>query len=323
MATFRVKKTNRFTIISNAMLQRDDLSVALKGFLSYLYSLPTDWDINVNALSKKLKEGKTAIYTLISEAIAERYIIKTQSRDKKGRLTGTTYHVFEEPQPLDPASEAPRSGNPKVDKPTLQSNKSTKKQKSKATAGGESEVTSIAAADSFFSDHQTPPHAIESDSADQVAITNQVIHQTLSDAQCSIVQQKVAGLTIAPPLDAQALLAGIIQELESPNSFSEAGQCFYKKLNTIVKQIRLGQWLPPLPPEAPRKQNKQQALLIQFNTLLGEKASIERMIQYACDEDTAQLESLSGQLESTKSKLRSLRKQLDQVQPAASRGVVQ
>ena len=50
MAVFKVEKTKNFTIMSNHHLQNKNLSFKAKGLLSYMLSLPEDWDYSLAGL---------------------------------------------------------------------------------------------------------------------------------------------------------------------------------------------------------------------------------------------------------------------------------
>ena len=56
MAVFKVKKTKNFTIMSNHHLQNRNLSLKAKGLLSYMLSLPEDWDYSLPGLLANSKE---------------------------------------------------------------------------------------------------------------------------------------------------------------------------------------------------------------------------------------------------------------------------
>ena len=52
MATvFRVQKTKDFTVMSNHHLKNKDLSLRSKGLLSFMLSLPEDWDYSLKGLA--------------------------------------------------------------------------------------------------------------------------------------------------------------------------------------------------------------------------------------------------------------------------------
>ena len=50
MSVFKVEKTKNFTIMSNHHLQNKNLSFKAKGLLSYMLSLPDDWDYFLRGL---------------------------------------------------------------------------------------------------------------------------------------------------------------------------------------------------------------------------------------------------------------------------------
>ncbi len=59
MAVFKVEKTKNFTIMSNHHLQNKNLSLKAKGLLSYMLSLPNDWDYSLAGFVANSKESKT------------------------------------------------------------------------------------------------------------------------------------------------------------------------------------------------------------------------------------------------------------------------
>ena len=53
MSTFRVNKNVNYTVMSNHHLQDKRLSLKAKGLLSYMLSLPDDWDYSLKGLTEK------------------------------------------------------------------------------------------------------------------------------------------------------------------------------------------------------------------------------------------------------------------------------
>ena len=51
MSTFRVNKNVNYTVMSNHHLQDKRLSLKAKGLLSYMLSLPDDWDYSLKGLT--------------------------------------------------------------------------------------------------------------------------------------------------------------------------------------------------------------------------------------------------------------------------------
>ena len=110
----RVKNDN-FTIISNVFLKDTNLSIKAKGFLAVVMGLPNDWEFSINGVCSILKEGKTAIYSIIDELKNNGYCSVVMSRDEKGRITGSDYTFYEEPQTEEPYTENPDTDNPNTD----------------------------------------------------------------------------------------------------------------------------------------------------------------------------------------------------------------
>ncbi len=115
MSIFRVEHTTGFTVMSNYHLRDKNLSLKAKGLLSQMLSLPEEWDYTLAGLSFINREKIDAVREAIKELENAGYIVRTRERDEKGRLKGTEYVIYEQPQQENPASE-----NPTLEKPTLE-----------------------------------------------------------------------------------------------------------------------------------------------------------------------------------------------------------
>ena len=111
MAVFRVEKNSGYTVMSNHHLRNRALSLKAKGLLSQMLSLPEDWDYTLQGLARINRESIDAIRQAIRELEQAGYIQRSRERDKKGRLRGSDYVIFELPQPV-PASVSPTLENP-------------------------------------------------------------------------------------------------------------------------------------------------------------------------------------------------------------------
>lgn len=126
MATvFRVQKTKDFTVMSNHHLKNKDLSLRSKGLLSFMLSLPEDWDYSLKGLATLNKEGIDAIRSAINELEAFGYIERSRVRNEKGQLGENEYIIHElpispEPKQTEPTLENPTLDNPTQEKPTLE-----------------------------------------------------------------------------------------------------------------------------------------------------------------------------------------------------------
>ena len=117
MAVFRVERNKGYTVMSNHHLRNKELSLKAKGLLSQMLSLPEDWDYTLKGLSLINREKIDAIREAIKELERAGYIVRSRERDEKGRLRGTDYVIFEQPQ-TSPVSDLPTLDNPTLEKPT-------------------------------------------------------------------------------------------------------------------------------------------------------------------------------------------------------------
>ena len=118
MAVFRVERNKGYTVMSNHHLRNKELSLKAKGLLSQMLSLPEDWDYTLAGLSFINREKIDAIREVVKELERAGYIVRSRERDEKGRLRGTDYVIFEQPQ-TPPVSDLPTLENPTLDNPTL------------------------------------------------------------------------------------------------------------------------------------------------------------------------------------------------------------
>ena len=117
MAVFRVERNKGYTVMSNHHLRNKELSLKAKGLLSQMLSLPEDWNYTLAGLSFINREKIDAIREAIKELERAGYIVRSRERDEKGRLRGTDYVIFEQPQ-TSPVSDLPTLDNPTLEKPT-------------------------------------------------------------------------------------------------------------------------------------------------------------------------------------------------------------
>jgi len=99
MAVFRIDKNDNYTTMSNYHLRDKNISLKAKGLLSFMLSLPDDWDYSLNGLVKVLKEEETAIKTALDELKKYKYLridklLPNQTESKKIEYV---YNIFEQP----------------------------------------------------------------------------------------------------------------------------------------------------------------------------------------------------------------------------------
>ena len=96
MATFRIEKNKNYTVMSNYHLRDKDLSLKAKGLLSFMLSLPEEWDYSIPGLVACLKENKKAVTTTLDELKEYGYLKVNKVRNEKG-LFEYEYLIFEQP----------------------------------------------------------------------------------------------------------------------------------------------------------------------------------------------------------------------------------
>jgi len=97
MSIIRVKKVERYSIISNTVLNDTRLSWKATAILVYLLSKPDDWTIHVKQLAKAKKCGLKSVYSGIKELKETGYMEHTSTRDEKAHIIKWEYVVHEEP----------------------------------------------------------------------------------------------------------------------------------------------------------------------------------------------------------------------------------
>ena len=129
MPIIKIKKSERFTILSNDILRDKDLSLKAIGLLCKMLSLPPDWDFSLNGLLTMCKEKEASVNAGLQELEKAGYLTRTKIRDEKGRIKDVEYCVYEEKQIIsrvDPKVENQEMDNPKMDNPTQQNKEDTK-----------------------------------------------------------------------------------------------------------------------------------------------------------------------------------------------------
>ena len=147
MSTFRVNKNVNYTVMSNHHLQDKRLSLKAKGLLSYMLSLPDDWDYSLKGLTAGCRDGIDSVRSAVHELEDGGYLCRSKVRDARGRIIDYNYEVFELPQkeriekrpapvPNSPSSENPMSVFPTLENPTQQNtNKQNTKRQSTNLSG--------------------------------------------------------------------------------------------------------------------------------------------------------------------------------------------
>ena len=119
VAVFRVEKTRDYTVMSNCHLGDKRLTLKAKGLMSFMLSLPDDWDYTIKGMAALHADGIDSIRTALVELGRYGYMERRRNRDAHGRLRDTEYVIFETPQDGGQGS-LPRLDFPILEKPILE-----------------------------------------------------------------------------------------------------------------------------------------------------------------------------------------------------------
>ena len=72
---FKIEKNKNYTVMSNYHLRDKNLSYKAKGLLSFMLSLPEDWDYSINGLVSISKEEVKAIRNILQELQRYGYLV--------------------------------------------------------------------------------------------------------------------------------------------------------------------------------------------------------------------------------------------------------
>ena len=101
MSVFRVEKNKNYTVMANYHLRDKELSFKAKGLLSYMLSLPEDWDYSLNGLASVSKEGIKAIKNIVAELKERGYLKIMKLRGENGQYQ-YDYLIREIPEGIEP-----------------------------------------------------------------------------------------------------------------------------------------------------------------------------------------------------------------------------
>ena len=101
MSVFRVEKNKNYTVMANYHLRDKELSFKAKGLLSYMLSLPENWDYSLNGLASVSKEGIKTIKNIVAE-LKERGYLKINKIRKENGQYQYEYLIREIPEKIEP-----------------------------------------------------------------------------------------------------------------------------------------------------------------------------------------------------------------------------
>ena len=103
----RIQKSKNYSIISNEILRRKDLSLKAKGLMSLILSLPDSWDLTVNGLVEIVKESKNTVYSVLKELNKFGYVERNRVTNLTGKVVKWELLVYEQPHTKKPQLKKP------------------------------------------------------------------------------------------------------------------------------------------------------------------------------------------------------------------------
>lgn len=121
MTKFKIEKNNNYTVMSNYHLRDRNLSYKAKGLLSFMLSLPDDWDYSLAGLCAISKESRDGIRSILKELQENHYIEIEKVRGDKGYFE-YNYLIYEIPHfvDLEKKQNNPDMENPHLDSPNVE-----------------------------------------------------------------------------------------------------------------------------------------------------------------------------------------------------------
>jgi hypothetical protein len=116
-------KTENFTIVSNEVPKRNDLSARAKGLYFYLMTLPKTWEIHKCEIYEHFTEGRDALDNAFNELMKSGYITQ-EVKKEKGKFVSFTYTIYEESTNGKPLTGKPETVLPETENPQLLSTNS-------------------------------------------------------------------------------------------------------------------------------------------------------------------------------------------------------
>ena len=121
MSVLKKKITEDFTCVHNAFIRDTELSIAAKGLLLVMLSLPDNWNFSIVGLQSILPDGKDRVRTTLKDLEKKGYLRRNRICDEKGIVTDWEYCFSDEPifkgeENSDISPSEPESENPNVDK---------------------------------------------------------------------------------------------------------------------------------------------------------------------------------------------------------------
>ena len=93
MPVFRTEKTSDYAVIAKHHLKNRALSYKAKGLMTFMLSVPPDWDWSMAGLSTLASDGVDGVRSGIRELEKHGYLTRRRIRDAAGKLGDIEYTI--------------------------------------------------------------------------------------------------------------------------------------------------------------------------------------------------------------------------------------
>lgn len=245
----KVRKGERlkgYTNVPNHLVQTKDLSFRAKGLLIYFMSLPSNYYICTSVITRDFKLGKHVYYETIKELKSQGYLEHTRHRDKQGRIMGAEYIIYESSQPhlvSDNTKSTPQVDYPDTENQDVEYPDQVNQNQEKQTQ---------------YNKYKT--YQRNNTTTNNFAAADLIIKNELTLNQLNMIRTSINNIAYSLPYNDEQLFNDVVYTILDETSFSKAEGNFQKKLNSILKVIRQGMWVPPAQPYLAKEKEKDQAL---------------------------------------------------------------
>ena len=112
----QVPEGQRYTRISNKVLQSNDLSLLAKGLLAVLLSYPPNFKVTADWVHKHCDEGRLRVRKVLAELQEAGYLEKRSERNNKGHVTSWVWDINQGEKYIKPENRKPLPKSPDVQK---------------------------------------------------------------------------------------------------------------------------------------------------------------------------------------------------------------
>lgn len=115
MSVVRRRHNRNFTVLTNDVMNDERLSAPALAVLVWLLSRPNNWNVITATVAKRFSMGRDKMHGIFRELKDLGYLTRAYVREQ-GRIVGTEYVVYDEPQP-DESADAQETDSPEPEKP--------------------------------------------------------------------------------------------------------------------------------------------------------------------------------------------------------------